>query len=249
MGGANFLRRSREGFSPISQVLQRLGRTGRRPKFAGVRLQAPDSRASWGIVRQVSDGEYNIPGLRPERGDVVIDIGANIGVYSLWAARRQASVTAYEPHPTTYECLKANTANRTITPIQAAVVGATPKNETVALYVHDAYSTRNTLVGREVESGGGLTRSIDVPVVGIDRVLAGRCDLLKIDAEGGEFDICGGASRASLRRARRILLEFHRVAGDPAILISIMEEAGFDAAILAGQDSRSSVGLIGAIRR
>lgn len=248
MSAAEFVQRSIEGFSPISQVRQRIGRTQGEPKFAGVRLQAPDKRASWDIVRQVSSGEYNIPGLRPKNGDTVVDIGANIGVFSLWAARRGAIVTAYEPHPDTYECLRTNTAGKAVTAVQAAVVGTTPRGEIVRLYMHDRYSTRNTLIGREVDSGEQLGRSIEVPAVSIDDVLGAGCDLLKIDAEGGEFEICASASRASLRRARRILVEFHRVAGDPVELMTIMDEAGFDATIL-GEEDAGSVGLLGAIRR
>jgi hypothetical protein len=145
------IRRWRQGLSIRSQLEARVGRANGSPRFAGVSLSAPDPIAAWGISRQIADGEYAHPGLMPVRGDRVVDIGANIGVYSLWAARRGARVTAYEPAPNTFPHLIANVSRASqITPVQAAVVGVAPASGSATLFLHDERSTRNTLLGQEV---------------------------------------------------------------------------------------------------
>jgi FkbM family methyltransferase len=249
MRGTTLIRRWRQGLSIRSQLEARVGRTDGSPRFAGVPLSTPDPVAAWGISRQIADGEYSHAGLMPEPGERVVDVGANIGVYSLWAARRGAHVTAYEPAPDTFPHLVANVSRVShIVPVQAAVVGATAPTQSVTLFLHDERSTRNTVLGQEIGTGEPLGRHVEVPAIGIADVLAEECDLLKVDCEGGEFDIFKAADDLSLRRVRRMVLEFHRVVGDPQELIDRLTSAGFRAAILQGADSDDPFGVIGALR-
>jgi FkbM family methyltransferase len=247
-GIRGFFGRSREGFSPISQLAAHFGRTGRAPRFAGVSLSAPDPTAAWGISRQISGGEYGFPGFLPQAGDQIVDIGANIGVFALWAARKGASVTCYEPGPDTFPCLVRNTTGRSIIARHAAVVGRSDPVGTVRLYLHDERSTRNTLLGREIGTGQELTNHVDVPAVSIDEVLASTIDLLKVDCEGAEFEIFDAIDGDVLRHARRIIVEFHRVAGDPELLLQRFADSGFDAQILEGAHPSDEFGVIGAHR-
>jgi FkbM family methyltransferase len=248
IGIRGFVRRSREGLSPVSQIADRVGRTNRAPRFAGVSLIAPDRVAAWGISRQIADGEYSFPGLVPQKGEHVIDIGANIGVFALWASSKGASVTCYEPGPDTFDCLVRNAAGRPIEVMHAAVVGHSHSGGMVRLYLHEERSTRNTLLGREIGSGQELTSHVDVPAVSIDKVLADGCDLLKVDCEGAEFDIFDGIDVAVLRQTQRVVVEFHRTAGDPRLLLQRFVDSGFNAQILAGSNPSDAFGVIGAHR-
>jgi FkbM family methyltransferase len=211
-----------------------------------VKLRAPDESTAWVVVDQIRSGEYRHEGLTPEAGWRVIDVGANIGVYSLWAARRRATVVAFEPEPETFACLTANTAGKSVTPFHAAVVGS--PRAVAKLYRSSIRSTRHTLTGREILSGEQLYDSVDVPAITLDEVLAFPCDLLKVDCEGAEFEMLFAVSDEALSRAQRIILEFHRSAGDPETLIRRLGTVGFDTSILAGASSHEPVGLIGAVR-
>jgi FkbM family methyltransferase len=186
-------------------------------------------------------GEYRWPGLTPEAGWRVVDVGANIGVFSLWAERLGADVTAFEPEPRTFASLVANVAGRRISPRQAALVGqAVPA---VRLYLSEVDSTRNTLVGKEVESGEPLRDFVDVPTVTLADVVGSGCDLLKLDCEGAEFEALLGADDATLLSAPRIIVEFHRFAGSPELIVGRLEAVGMTVSLLAETDS---VGLLGA---
>jgi FkbM family methyltransferase len=221
-------------------VAHKLG-LGVRPRFAGVSLSAPDADTAWLVALQIAVGEYRWPGLTPEAGWRVVDVGANIGVFSLWAERLGADVTAFEPEPRTFASLVANVAGRRISPRQAALVGqAVPA---VRLYLSEVDSTRNTLVGKEVESGEPLRDFVDVPTVTLADVVGSGCDLLKLDCEGAEFEALLGADDATLLSAPRIIVEFHRFAGSPELIVGRLEAVGMTVSLLAETDS---VGLLGA---
>jgi FkbM family methyltransferase len=232
--------RSREGLNFTSHVLHKLGLPVR-PRFAGVSLSAPDDGTAWKVALQIGVGEYRWPGLTPEAGWRVVDVGANIGVFSLWAERLGAGVTAFEPEPRTFASLVTNVAGRRISPRQAALVGqAAPA---VRLYLSEMDSTAHTLAGREIETGERLRDFVEVPAVTLADVVGSGCDLLKLDCEGAEFEALLGADDDTLRRAQRIILEFHRIAGSPEVIVDRLEAGGMKVDLLAQIDS---VGLIGA---
>lgn len=237
------------GLSLRSQLSFRLGRLDRPPLYCGVRLSAPDSVASWSIAHQIADGEYNLDGYVPRHGDRVVDVGANIGVFALWAARRGARVVSYEPAPETFSCLARNVNGHAVRAVRAAVVGSGYGRSTVSLFLHPERSTRNSVFAREIESGVELTDAVEVPAVPLEEVLRDGCDLLKVDCEGAEFEMFDQTSDQALRKASRILLEFHRSAGQPSTLITRLQEAGFECSYLSGEDGRCSFGVIAAERR
>lgn len=232
--------RSREGLGFGSHLAHKLG-FHVRPRFTGVSLSAPDPDTAWMVALQIAVGEYRWPGLTPEAGWHVVDVGANIGVFSLWAERLGADVTAFEPEPRTFASLVANVAGRRISPRQAALVGQA--RPAVRLYLSELDSTRHTLTAKEIESGEALRDFVDVPTVTLADVVGSGCDLLKLDCEGAEFEALLGADDDTLRRAQRIILEFHRIAGSPEVIVDRLEAVGMDVDMLAENEA---VGLIGA---
>ena len=69
-------------------------------------LNAAEARA---ILHEICDDRlYLQSGVSISAGDVVVDIGANIGVFTLYAAKQGAQVYAYEPMPPTYAVLRQN---------------------------------------------------------------------------------------------------------------------------------------------
>jgi 31-O-methyltransferase len=69
-------------------------------------LNASEARAT---LHEICDDQlYLQAGVSISTGDVVVDIGANIGVFTLYAAKQGAQVYAYEPMPPTYTVLQQN---------------------------------------------------------------------------------------------------------------------------------------------
>jgi FkbM family methyltransferase len=131
----------------------------------------------------------------------VVDIGANIGAYTLFAQKKanKAAITAVEPDPDNFELLKRN-APAGITCIKAAVGG-----EQKQVVLHKAEKAgEHSLYG----SGEGIA----VDMITLHQFLP--CDVLKLDCEGAEYEIFRSLSDEELRTIRFILIELHTVEGE-----------------------------------
>jgi len=138
--------------------------------------------------------------LRPD--DVVVDIGAYVGEYSLYAAQQGVKkVFAYEPTLATFKMLDKNTRKfPKIKPINAAVVGRSINS--VELYVSQGIGVTNSIAKER-----GKAKTVTVPAVHYTKITKGAT-VVKIDCEGAEyeFDIIQPSLRA-------IILEFHPIVG------------------------------------
>ncbi len=146
-----------------------------------------------------------------ERSQVVVDIGANIGISAAYFATRSATtrVYCYEPSPVNIDRLAAQVAQfgDRVTVIPKAVgptAGRLKFNaEPVGRY--------GALIA--AADAPGAENPIDVDVVTIDRVLSDvldredRIDILKIDTEGAEVPTIAAASAELLERVDVIYLE------------------------------------------
>lgn len=138
--------------------------------------------------------------LRP--GDLFVDVGANSGAYTLWAADRGASVIAVEPDSQARQRLLANvTRNGYVVQVVPSAVG----DRTSRARFSVGQGPMNHLLPAADENGAGVEADVDMvtldEVIG-DRVVAG----VKIDVEGAERLVLLGAGRA-LREHRIGLLQ------------------------------------------
>jgi len=142
----------------------------------------------------------------------VVDIGAGIGDFATLVARKlpKASVFAFEPLQDSFELLKDNIAqNRAdnVRPSRLAVGGSSG-------FMH-LFSEREVVQATTVRRTGSVVSEGGIQVQGtsLDELFQenkiSRCDLLKLDCEGAEFDILLNASPATLHRVDRIRLEYH----------------------------------------
>lgn len=156
------------------------------------------------VVRDVLGGEYE-PHLDGS-GFTILDIGANVGSFALWATARWpgSRVTSFEPHPGTFEYLRRNTTGRDdITAVNAALFPGGQKRATfVSRYAGDGESGLAAYSG-ETFVDGAMVDSYEVDV--IDPASLPSADIVKIDIEGGEGDVL---AHLDLSATALVLLEF-----------------------------------------
>lgn len=168
-------------------------------------------------------GTYDHPQIKLPERSTIIDVGANIGLFTIWAARkhRPRTILAYEASPTTHEYLIENVARH----VDSAVTGATCFNLAVSreagreLVLHqppwnsgcstlldgstlpwiDALREKGELHTHKVRS---TTISREIAVQGLAAV-----DLLKIDVEGHFMEVLEGIAPADMAKIRNIVLE------------------------------------------
>jgi FkbM family methyltransferase len=159
--------------------------------------------ATVGVFLMVAREEYGK--VRP--GSVVVDIGANIGDFSLYAAHSKAArVDAYEPNSEAYECLvrniRANGMERVIFPHQLAVTGVSGGR---VRFPRES-SPYNAVITGDRAADFDWVGTTDLRTI-LDEV--GAVDLLKPDCEGSEHDILLSTGADIYESVEAIRLEHH----------------------------------------
>ena len=140
-------------------------------------------------LHEFEDMGFVLHFLRP--GDLFVDIGANIGSYTILASATGARVISFEPVPASFEALLDNIhLNRLESQVDArnqAVGRNTGKLEMII----DQDTTNQALRNGDRYSG----KTLRVPVVTLDEALLGKTPkLIKIDVEGFETEVLAGAA-------------------------------------------------------
>jgi FkbM family methyltransferase len=168
-----------------------------------------------GILAETYLDNSYVRGLSLPEHPIVVDIGGFIGDFALYAAKRLNAlrVVVCEPSSQNWALLERNVAN-------------------------NHYEDRIELVNKAVTDGRDIRMNVDAPARGQHRVsgyyhssVEGRTvpgislaslvkdhglttiDLLKIDCEGGEYDILSATPKDVLNRIGNIVFEYHEIEG------------------------------------
>jgi FkbM family methyltransferase len=133
------------------------------------------------------------------QGDLFVDVGANVGSYSIWVAELGADVIALEPAEDTFALLEENVALNGY-PIKTIRAAAGP-----------AQGTARFTSGRDCVNHldpGGVS---EIAMLTIDSIIGNRTVAgMKVDVEGFEVDVLHGCERAlSEHRVRLLQLEWN----------------------------------------
>jgi FkbM family methyltransferase len=183
----------------------------------GVRMRLfMDSEVSYAIYAkdfETNERKFHHAYLRP--GDVYIDIGANIGLFTLIAAHRvgkEGHVHAFEPTITSYQRLMANIQLNRFSNVSAHQCALSDKPGQVEMSVSlDGFDGRNSIVtptgGEEFATELVKTTTLDQFVQ--EQNLAGKINMIKIDVEGWEMHVLMGAKKClSAADAPMLQVEF-----------------------------------------
>lgn len=221
----------------LDRLLIALGRPTRTLRVGEARIRVRRLEADEHYVREVLvQHAYNPPGYRIGEEDTVVDVGGNIGAFAVHAGlcARRGRVITVEPIEANYSLLLDNLAgNRLshVTAVRAAVVGSPAPLATVYLSRLGTghHSTR-------AELAGPAAGAQQVPAVRLEelwqRYGIRRCDYLKLDCEGAEFEILDDLPLEIARRIGKLALEYHVPSGmakraEADRLVSRLQHLGF----------------------
>lgn len=201
---------SRRGPGPIRRLASRIADRPTSLSMSGLSHPLHVTGESGGlatyyeiVTQQIYSGGEGL-GLSP--GATVVDVGANVGVFSMFAADAigpSGTLISIEPHPFAFRVLSRNLAP--VTCARRLNIGCGDEAATMPLhYVPGRLSVSS------VRPRPDRTESVQMTVRPLDQVLeeAGveTVDLLKIDVEGFEDAVLRGADQ-TLRRTRRMVIE------------------------------------------
>jgi FkbM family methyltransferase len=183
------------------------------------------------------DKIYCPPGYEIEKDNIVVDIGANIGVFAAYAATcaSNVEVLAFEPFPENVCWLRKNVSESNlsnVTVYQQAVAGVTEERTLQVSNSWIEHSLSGT-AGEKSETVDENEQNLHVQCQSLNDVMKPipRCDLLKIDCEGSEYEILYTSTNETLKKVRRIVGEFHPRNKDKKngkALRNYLESKGFD---------------------
>jgi FkbM family methyltransferase len=153
-------------------------------------------------------------------GHTVVDIGANVGYFTVLAAKRvgpTGRVVAFEANPATCALLRDNLSLNWLTDHDVTIRNEAAHSENASIKFHASarfVGDSSTQERPEHEHRIDEITTIEVPAVRLDDALAAipAIDLLKIDIEGGEYRaFLGMMGLIRERRIRRIVFEWNAV--------------------------------------
>lgn len=148
-----------------------------------------------------------LSGLTIKPGDIVFDIGAHIGSFSIFAASKGATVYSFEPSPLNYEKLVANIAlngyEGKIFPHNVAITNKVGKSK---LFVSETDGGVNSL--KESNEGALEIETLTIEKV-IEKYSLKSIDFLKIDIEGSEYDVLPNLTQEEFSKIKIIAGEYH----------------------------------------
>ncbi|MDT4328985.1 FkbM family methyltransferase [Methylomonas sp. MED-D] len=163
----------------------------------------------YGFVQEIWDYSLFMAILNPE--DIVVDIGANFGMYTLGAAKRLGDagrVYAFEPDERSMSLLKENLQ------LNALEERVTRIGACVGSYDGEVkfYAAANPSFSGIFDTNRSETAEIlNLPIRRLDSVMrehgVDRIDKVKIDVEGAEYEVLDGASETLAHSDAIIMLE------------------------------------------
>lgn len=148
-----------------------------------------------------------------KKGDVVFDIGANIGLTAIYAAKRigiNGNVFAFEPMPNTCDILNYNIRLNKLKNITSINVALSDRIGFAEIY-DNIHINRGAASLYSEKKENGITIPLDTLNNIIYKYKIDKIDLIKIDIEGSEISMLKGAFNVfNLERKPIICIEFSR---------------------------------------
>jgi len=144
-----------------------------------------------------------------DKNKIFVDVGANIGYYTIRMARHFKKVIAIEPAPPNLEALYENIKLNNINNVEVLPIAVGDKNEKKILYFAEAGSS---LLGKYV---GGYKREKEflVEIKRLDDVIE-KADIIKIDVEGYDLEVVKGMTKL-LSQKPIVIIEHHDIRAYP----------------------------------
>jgi FkbM family methyltransferase len=156
--------------------------------------------------------------FNPKPGDIVVDVGAHIGLYSLIAAKRvgaSGKVIAIEPDPENYNLLQRNIELNKLTNVTILERAAFSSNSKLKLYLpgkERGFTKLSTIMANRAVTANFL----EIDATTLDHLMLmqeiTQVNWIKIDVEGAELEVLKGATvTLSVSKDIALLIEVHNV--------------------------------------
>jgi FkbM family methyltransferase len=156
-----------------------------------------DDLSRYVLLYAFEEPELQFAILHAKRGGTIVDVGANIGIFTAACARAASGigqVIALEPSPSTFAKLRVTCARLGLRNVELLQIAAADENGQARFVAAGIHELRQHLADARADNSG----PIEVETRRLDDVCGDRVPdvtLLKVDVEGHEVQVLSGASR------------------------------------------------------
>jgi FkbM family methyltransferase len=208
-------------------------------------MRTADAPSLTEIYSDIFRGEYGAhPAFIPREGDTILDLGANIGLYSLWARRTNKSgkMISVEASPLSFEILEKNIKTNgliNVTAIGKAVLDRSGSTQFEVVPDVSAIGAVNIRDQQRPWLADKRIKRLRVPATTIDEIVRKaklkRIDMIKMDIEASELAALKGAKR-TLKNTRGLVIEFHGAELKKEV-IEFLRKCGFKLVLKVRQEN------------
>jgi len=165
--------------------------------------------------------EYKRPNFEINSNDVVIDIGAHIGLFTLYASQfcNEGTIYSFEPVKENYELLVENVKSNNLKQVRIFNLAVSNSNESIKLYINDDKSGHSMF---SQSSQSIMVDSISLQKIFDDNNIE-HCNFLKLDCEGAEYEIIKNLPSEYFEKIDKIVIEYHMANSQPELLDELKE--------------------------
>jgi FkbM family methyltransferase len=200
------------------------------------------------IVEVFITGDYENPEIPFSEARTILDVGANIGVATIWFSEHcpLARIFAVEPSSEASARLLRN-INRNGLENRVSVLTVALGEGGRPLYL--VFGEHSGLSHTDPEPHDGSQTVWSADLKAILEIVGGHVDVMKLDCEGAEYDIILGADSHTLSQIDHIVGEYHGPdLSEHARLFSRLEKAGFKVSHQGPSQPSIEVGTFSAVR-
>lgn len=172
----------------------------------------------------VDEGPYEYLGVKLQEGDVVVDCGAHIGAFTLYALSKGCVVHAFEPIKKTYKKLLENIKFYDSSKIVTNNMGLFNTSGVANFYIHkEGHDSRNSMMFNDMHIDYETCE-----IVSLDEYISEndieRVDFIKADIEGAERFMLMGAKKTIQRFKPKISICTYHYEDDPTVLKELISD-------------------------
>jgi FkbM family methyltransferase len=166
--------------------------------------------------------EYENEKISIKDNDTIIDIGAHIGLFSLFVSQfcKNGKIFSFEPISENYDLLKSNISlnnSKNIFPTNCAVSKTLSK---IKIFLNDDQSGHSIM--SDTDSSVIVDSILLKDIFDLNKITT--CNLLKLDCEGAEYEIINSLPQEYFEKIEKIVIEYHFADSKPELSSNLFQK-------------------------